>query len=92
MLLQVWPGETVYPDYLSNPNTTKWLTKQLRRFYQQAPFDGVWLDMSEASNFCSGMKCVPPKDNKAAMHCELTHCLQATQTAHQAAAAVRKQG
>jgi hypothetical protein len=29
--------------------------------------DGMWLDMTEAANFCSGMVCSTPKNNKTAM-------------------------
>ncbi|KAF8062770.1 Alpha-glucosidase [Scenedesmus sp. PABB004] len=63
----VWPGPTVYPDYLSHPNVTAWLTRVLADFHAQVPFDGLWLDMSEASNFCSGMTCVPDTANAVAM-------------------------
>jgi hypothetical protein len=41
LLLQVWPGAAVYPDYLAAPNITSWLQRQLTTFYNQAPFDGM---------------------------------------------------
>lgn len=40
--LQVWPGEAYWPDYLSHPKATSWLTEQIKAFYKQAPFDGLW--------------------------------------------------
>jgi alpha-glucosidase (family GH31 glycosyl hydrolase) len=67
---QVWPGEAVYPDYLAAANVSSWLQAQLQAFYDQAPFDGLWLDMNEASNFCSGVNCKPDTADKAKMMCE----------------------
>ncbi|KAF8062769.1 alpha-glucosidase [Scenedesmus sp. PABB004] len=65
---QVWPGKTVYPDYLDNPRTSAWLTRELRHMHEQVPYDGLWLDMNEASSFCSGLNCVPDTRNITAMH------------------------
>ncbi len=50
----VWPNEAAYPDFF-NPNTTKWWQDQLDDFYKELPFDGLWLDMNEVSNFCNGI-------------------------------------
>eukprot|EP00775_Hariotina_reticulata_P010104 gene10104-10260_t len=61
---QVWPGPSVYPDYLAAPNVTKWLKAQLAQWYKQVPFDGLWLDMNEASNFCTGLNCAPDYEDK----------------------------
>jgi alpha-glucosidase (family GH31 glycosyl hydrolase) len=52
----------VYPDYLAASNIQMWIKAQLQRFFDQVPFDGLWLDMNEASNFCSGNKCKAPED------------------------------
>lgn len=49
----VWPGTTVFPDF-TNPNTTLWWTEQAIRFHNQIPFDGMWIDMNEPSNFVDG--------------------------------------
>ena len=43
----MWPGPAVYPDYLAAPKVASWLKQQLSVFYQQVPFDGLWLDMNE---------------------------------------------
>lgn len=67
---QVWPGEAVYPDYLAAPNVTRWLKDQLQYLYDQVPFDGLWLDMNEASNFCSGTNCRAPQDDAAKLFCK----------------------
>ena len=42
-----------YPDFL-NPRTRVWWRRQLAALHDTAPFDGLWIDMNEASNFCSG--------------------------------------
>ena len=38
-----------------NPATVSWWGDQLTNFYNQIPFDGLWEDMNEASNFCNGV-------------------------------------
>lgn len=49
----VWPGTTVYPDF-SHPNASDWWTRQVQRFHALLPFDGLWTDMNEPSNFGFG--------------------------------------
>jgi lysosomal alpha-glucosidase len=49
----VWPGQTVFPDF-THPNTTLWWIEQATRFHAQIPFDGLWIDMNEPSNFLYG--------------------------------------
>jgi alpha-glucosidase (family GH31 glycosyl hydrolase) len=56
--LQVWPGPTHFPDFL-NPATPAWWAGQLSAFHPVAPYDGIWLDMNEPSNFCEGEVCHP---------------------------------
>lgn len=67
---QVWPGQAVFPDYLFNPNTYKWLKEQLAAWHQAVPFDGLWLDMNEPASFCEGQFCAPDPTNETSMHCE----------------------
>jgi alpha-glucosidase (family GH31 glycosyl hydrolase) len=69
---QVWPGEAVYPDYLAAPKIDTWIKSQLQRFYDEVPFDGLWLDMNEAANFCSGRLCKSDPKNTTSMHCKRT--------------------
>lgn len=50
---RVWPGDVVYPDY-TNPQTQHYWSGWLSYLQEQTGFDGIWLDMNEASNFCDG--------------------------------------
>ncbi|KAJ8097684.1 glycosyl hydrolases family 31-domain-containing protein [Lipomyces tetrasporus] len=47
---QVWPGVTVYADWF-HPQSGTWWTNQIKKFHQIDSFDGLWIDMNEASNF-----------------------------------------
>lgn len=47
---QVWPGQTVWPDFM-HPNTTNYWTKQLQGFYAKVPFDGIWIVSSRDTFF-----------------------------------------
>lgn len=56
IVLQLWPGAVHFPDFSSNA-TLSWWTSQMQAFYNQLPFDGIWIDMNEPSNFCTGDVC-----------------------------------
>lgn len=49
---QVWPGYSAFVDFL-HPNANAFWSKGLSELWNLVPFDGVWLDMNEPSNFCS---------------------------------------
>ena len=53
---QVWPGPVHFPDFL-NPTTIEWWTNETKLFHNQVPFDGMWIDMNELANFCTGTSC-----------------------------------
>ncbi|KAG0620155.1 hypothetical protein M758_4G193600 [Ceratodon purpureus] len=53
---QVWPGPVYFPDFL-HPNSTEWWIKETQLFHDQIPFDGMWIDMNELANFCTGTSC-----------------------------------
>ncbi|KAK9824327.1 hypothetical protein WJX72_009486 [[Myrmecia] bisecta] len=55
----VWPGAVHYPDFLGSAGVEYW-KDQLRDFHELAALDGVWIDMNEASNFCTGHVCKEP--------------------------------
>ncbi|XP_031575111.1 lysosomal alpha-glucosidase-like [Actinia tenebrosa] len=50
---KVWPGNTVFPDFLNPASLDYWKT-QISEFHQVVPFDGLWIDMNEPSNFVEG--------------------------------------
>lgn len=50
---KVWPGQTAFPDF-TNPEATEWWTNAAAQFHEQVPFDGMWIDMNEPSNFVDG--------------------------------------
>lgn len=49
---QVWPGPTYFPDWFA-VNASKYWFNQLSAFHKLVPYDGLWIDMNEASNFCN---------------------------------------
>ena len=49
----VWPGYTVFADFLEN-STHTWWKDELVAWHQKLPVDGIWIDMSEVSSFCVG--------------------------------------
>ena len=51
----VWPGDTVFPDFL-HPETTTWWTEQLTKFSKELKYDGIWIDMNEPASFYDGSK------------------------------------
>ncbi|CAF4722082.1 unnamed protein product [Rotaria sp. Silwood1] len=50
---EVWPGLTVFPDF-TNASTIEWWTHIAATFHDTIPFDGIWIDMNEPSNFIDG--------------------------------------
>ena len=49
----VWPGYTVFPDWLSS-GSGQWWIDEFVSWHNKLAFDGAWIDMSEASSFCVG--------------------------------------
>ena len=49
----VWPNDAVYMDWF-HPEAAHLWRGFIQELYEQVPFDGIWLDMNEASNFCYG--------------------------------------
>uniref|UniRef100_A0A4W6G9R1 Alpha glucosidase 2 n=1 Tax=Lates calcarifer TaxID=8187 RepID=A0A4W6G9R1_LATCA len=59
---KVWPGLTAYPDF-SDAVTHEWWYDNLKRFHEKVPFDGLWIDMNEPSNFLDGSTNGCPSDS-----------------------------
>jgi len=53
LLAKVWPGEAVFPEFF-HPEAENYWMEMLGVFNNTIPFDGIWLDMNEVSNFCQG--------------------------------------
>lgn len=46
----VWPGYTVYPDWLAE-GANKWWMNEIAIYHEKVGFSGVWLDMNEVASF-----------------------------------------
>ncbi|KAG8002119.1 Sucrase-isomaltase [Nibea albiflora] len=53
LLGEVWPGETVFPDYTSQ-NCIDWWVDEYERFSREINHDALWIDMNEVANFKKG--------------------------------------
>ncbi|XP_073709957.1 sucrase-isomaltase, intestinal isoform X1 [Misgurnus anguillicaudatus] len=53
LLGEVWPGETLFPDY-TNPACVDWWVDEIDRFYKEVKHDALWIDMNEISSFVKG--------------------------------------
>ncbi|XP_071949869.1 sucrase-isomaltase, intestinal-like [Antedon mediterranea] len=49
----VWPGDSVYPDF-TNPMAVDWWKTECEMFKKTIDYDGIWIDMNEPSNFYAG--------------------------------------
>lgn len=67
LCMQVWPGVTHFPDFLSKEGVKYW-GQQLQAFHEMVPYDGLWIDMDEASNFCTGDVCHMPQGRLPQWH------------------------
>lgn len=52
-LNKVWPGITAFPDF-TNKKTHAYWEKYMKKFHDDVPYDGIWLDMNEIVGFCDG--------------------------------------
>ncbi|TSR87326.1 putative maltase-glucoamylase 2 [Bagarius yarrelli] len=50
---EVWPGETVFPDY-TKQSCIKWWVEEIQQFHKQVKHDALWIDMNEVASFVPG--------------------------------------
>nr|OQO24766.1 hypothetical protein B0A51_07791 [Rachicladosporium sp. CCFEE 5018] len=48
-----WPGFSSWADWLL-PGSQAWWTNEIVSWWNNTSFDGIWIDLSEASSFCVG--------------------------------------
>ncbi|XP_054477744.1 sucrase-isomaltase, intestinal [Anoplopoma fimbria] len=53
LLGEVWPGETVFPDYTSQ-SCIDWWVDEYERFSREIKHDALWIDMNEVASFKKG--------------------------------------
>lgn len=62
LFLEVWPGETAFPDYF-NPNTTFFWEYGLTNYHNLVHYDGIWYDMNEIACLSRVLPCVGEMGN-----------------------------
>ena len=50
---KVWANHTVFLDFWDEDAKRIW-ADGLKDLYDKVPYDGLWLDMNEATTFCDG--------------------------------------
>ncbi|KAF5907893.1 maltase-glucoamylase, intestinal-like, partial [Clarias magur] len=53
LLGEVWPGQTVFPDF-TKESCIKWWVDEIIQFHKQVNHDAIWIDMNEVSSFLKG--------------------------------------
>ena len=69
--VQLWSGAVNYPDFFAK-QTQRWWEEQIRGFNHKIPLDGVWVDMNEPDNFCTGDVCYDSQSSTSASFSFLT--------------------
>lgn len=61
----VWPnGPAAFPDFFKNA-TKQWWVEMHKEFHKTLPFDAIWIDMNEPSNFAASNILQCPKNSLA---------------------------
>jgi len=53
LVSHVYANKTVFLDFFSDKAADIW-NQGLKALHDQVPFDGLWLDVNEATTFCNG--------------------------------------
>ncbi|KAF4072036.1 hypothetical protein AMELA_G00269730 [Ameiurus melas] len=53
ILGEVWPGQTVFPDY-TKQSCIRWWVDEIIQFHKQVNHDAIWIDMNEVASFVKG--------------------------------------
>lgn len=61
-----WPGFSSWADWLL-PGSQGWWSNEIVSWHKDVPFDGIWIDLSEASSFCVG-SCGNGRINENPLH------------------------
>ncbi|KAI1502562.1 glycoside hydrolase family 31 protein [Biscogniauxia marginata] len=55
---EVWPGPSVFGDWIgalfNGTGANRWWISEVSEYHSKVDFDGIWIDMSEVSSFCTG--------------------------------------
>ncbi|KAJ7281242.1 hypothetical protein O6H91_10G102400 [Diphasiastrum complanatum] len=78
---QVWPGPVNFPDFF-HPKAQSFWTSEISKFHETVAFDGLWIDMNEISNFCSGITCTLPANNSCPRADAPTQCCLICDSTH----------
>ena len=57
LFLDVWPGATLFPDYL-NPNNSFFWEYGLSAYQDLVHYDGIWYDMNEIAGLARDLPCI----------------------------------
>ena len=63
IIINVWPGDTLIPDFL-NPNTTFFWQYGLKKYRNLTNYDGIWFDMNEVASLNRNAKCIGEEAEK----------------------------
>jgi|TARA_B110000285_G_C15131559_1_gene623921 alpha-glucosidase len=50
---KLWPGKAVFLDFFDQGAIDIW-KQGLNALWAEVPYDGIWLDLNEASGDCNG--------------------------------------
>ncbi|KAI0473381.1 glycoside hydrolase family 31 protein [Xylariaceae sp. FL0804] len=55
---EVWPGFCTFGDWIGalfgDGGANRWWISEVAEYHSKIAFDGIWIDMSEVSSFCTG--------------------------------------